>query len=287
MGSYIWRAGEQGSGNGSGMAQVGAMRTGGSYRNVLAFRIVGVIVGLVMIVDGLGDLVGAMSRSEPSKRTLEPMQVQLSFERESRKGRLLGDQEDALVGGSSSDGKAWSRIARLGQLPGTALRPKAAGNAPTEHASFEALGVVMEAEVPEGWTDWLADVWLVDGRVVGPQLVLCPDCEAYENAAAPGMTFMASRELAKEVEHPADYLDSIATNIGAAYWTYAGRMDYDDGMYTGALDVWTDGKENGRVLVAIAAEPPDGSMLMLVLVHLASAADEQALWTIIGSFTAR
>lgn len=96
---------------------------------------------------------------------------------------------------------------------------------------------------------------------------------------------MVLRELGEEVEQPADYLGALHRVVDA-YGTYGGRMDYDDGMYTGALDVWSDCRGTEAVVVIIAAEPRDGSMLVEVEVQLVSGVDEEALWTIIGSIMA-
>jgi hypothetical protein len=47
--------------------------------------------------------------------------------------------------------------------------------------------------------------------------------------------------------------------------TYDGRFDYDDGVYVGLYDRWSDCGGVGASAVIVAAEPADGSFLTVVI----------------------
>ena len=68
--------------------------------------------------------------------------------------------------------------------------------------------------------------------------------------------------------------------------TYDGRTDYQDSLYTGKYDVWTDCGDGGSVFIVLAAEPEDQSFLTLITFQAVTEADLDALDKVLDTFFA-
>lgn len=138
-------------------------------------------------------------------------------------------------------------------------------------------------QVPAEWGDQSGVAWEIEGESVGVSIVAAPDIQGwYDTWDVPGVFFGASRSLADQHD-VASLLDS---SDFSGECTLDSRNDYSDPLYTGQYDLWTDCGGVGTTFVVLAAEPEDGSYLMLVQVAAVTDADFDALDTILNTFVA-
>jgi hypothetical protein len=121
--------------------------------------------------------------------------------------------------------------------------------------------------------------WNRNGEQVGPAIVAAPDLAAWRAEwGTAGMFIGASSTLAETTE----------TMLDAERWdtscSYQGRDDYDDGVYAGRYDLYSDCGEDLSVFIVIAAEPPGGGFLIYVQIVAVSGADFDAADEIIRTF---
>lgn len=141
----------------------------------------------------------------------------------------------------------------------------------------------LSVDVPTEWSDTLGGAWTIDDQDVGYSLMAAPSIDQYFNTwDTPGIFFGASTSLVDQLSED-DLLDMV-TFYDSCEAT--GREDYDDGLYTGKMDVWDNCGGNGTVFVNIAAVPEDRSFIILVQVQIVSDADLDALDQAINSFVA-
>ncbi|MEE8331791.1 MAG: hypothetical protein V3R84_08465 [Acidimicrobiia bacterium] len=133
---------------------------------------------------------------------------------------------------------------------------------------------------PEAWTDVNGVSWdFNDLTAIGPALSVAPDLEAWISGwGTPGFFIAASTELGiTPVELLADEDFSGACD-------YAGTEDYNDGFYVGLMDVWQNCGDEGSRFLVVAAQPPDGSYIVLVQIVEVTEADVGAADQILLSF---
>ena len=65
-----------------------------------------------------------------------------------------------------------------------------------------------------------------------------------------------------------------------------GREPYDDGLYVGLWDVWESCGGTDSSIVNVAAQPADGSFVMLVQMQVVTDADLDALDQALATFVA-
>ncbi|MCZ7527296.1 MAG: S1C family serine protease [Acidimicrobiia bacterium] len=138
----------------------------------------------------------------------------------------------------------------------------------------------LEVEVPAEWSQVQGTPYVLDDGTELPQIIAAGDLQAYAASYdVPGMEFLAAGpELGFT---PAVLLDAIGPSVDC---TSAGREPYDDGLYTGELEVWQDCGGTGTQVVTIAAQPAGGEFIMAVFVQIVSDADLEALDHIIQTF---
>ncbi len=66
-----------------------------------------------------------------------------------------------------------------------------------------------------------------------------------------------------------------------------GRRPYDDGVYVGEYDLWVNCGDEGSALAVVAAQPADGSYLILAEFLAVTDRDWDAIATAVVSFLAR
>jgi serine protease Do len=136
-------------------------------------------------------------------------------------------------------------------------------------------------QVPAEWAD-------VDGAPVttddGTQIYnvqAAPDLEGFRTRwDVPGLSLSAAASGAVD---SGLLLDDVSTTAAGAC-TDAGREDYDDGLYTGQTQYFTDCGGSGAAAAYIVATPADESFVSLVEVQMVSDADFAALDEIIATF---
>ncbi|MFQ5576875.1 MAG: S1C family serine protease [Anaerolineae bacterium] len=138
----------------------------------------------------------------------------------------------------------------------------------------------IELEVPAQWGDVDGGAWVLAEQVVGSTISAAPSIDDYKNSfATPGVFFGASNTLAQLYDVPG-LLDDLQSDI----CTYDSRTEYDDGLYTGAYDLYTDCGDSGSVIVNLVAEPADKSFIMWLNIQIVDDADLEAFDHILNSF---
>ncbi|MEX1206987.1 MAG: S1C family serine protease [Acidimicrobiia bacterium] len=138
---------------------------------------------------------------------------------------------------------------------------------------------LIEVSVPVEWTDLDSDGWVNSGELIGPGLVSAPSVAAWRAEwGTPGVFIGATDMLGTT---PNQILDDKRWD---SFCDYEGRQDYDDGLYTGRYDVYSNCGPEGSMFLAIAAEPADRAFLVLVEIVLVTEADVEATDTIIATF---
>jgi serine protease Do len=139
-------------------------------------------------------------------------------------------------------------------------------------------------EVPTGWDDRVTGAWEQSGERLGVQVSASPDLQAYnEGWATPGMFFGASRTLVDR--YPEDTVNQVLEQFRVdGDCTYDGREAYDDGVYKGSFDTWSNCGDAGSAFQTIAAMPEDGSYVVLVQTVILDDAGLAAQQKIIETF---
>lgn len=134
-------------------------------------------------------------------------------------------------------------------------------------------------EVPVEWADTSGLPWDFNGELVGPALLASSDREAWANGwRTPGVFISASTVLPLTLEELLD------TNDFSNSCTFAERVDYDDGFYTGGMDVWEDCGGAKSTFLVIAALPPDSSYITLVQIVIVTEANWAVADNIVRTF---
>lgn len=142
----------------------------------------------------------------------------------------------------------------------------------------------LTVEVPDSWSDSRGLPWDLDDEApgaAGTTIVAAPSIDDFlATWSTPGMFFGASASLASIL----DYDGMLDSSTFEDECTYAGRDDYDDGLYVGRYDVYTDCGNDGALFVVVAAGPSDGSFMVYVQVQAITDADLEALDHILATF---
>lgn len=93
----------------------------------------------------------------------------------------------------------------------------------------------------------------------------------------PGVFFGASAQI----EAPDSLLDGFDFSGSC---DYGGRNPYEDPLYAGVYDLWTNCGGQDTLYIVLAATPEDQSFVILVAVQVVSDADLDALDHILNSF---
>ena len=137
-------------------------------------------------------------------------------------------------------------------------------------------------EVPVEWSDVNGANWTdsEDGTVIGSELMASTSLDGFNtDYVTPGVDILASAGLGGEdMNTLVDFFD-FSTDC-----TYDGRFDYDDSVFTGVYDQYSDCAGEGSVIIVLGAEPADRSYAMVVLVQAVTDADLDALDHILNTF---
>jgi serine protease Do len=96
----------------------------------------------------------------------------------------------------------------------------------------------------------------------------------------PGVFFGASETLAQSYDI-SGMLDTITFSGDC---TYDGRFEYQDPLYTGIYDLYSDCGGVGTSIINLSAMPEDGSFIVLLQIVVTSDADLDALDHILDTF---
>ncbi|MHB1140114.1 MAG: S1C family serine protease [Microthrixaceae bacterium] len=215
------------------------------------------IEGLTLGTDGTKkDYCDILSSREPTDKLA--VQV-LRFDEDVRlKGEFNGDE--------LTESESLGRIVEEetgGSLSG--------GQAYTEFTEVSDDSGAIRVQVPTSWAQVDGTAITLDDGTSIANVSAAPDLQAfYSNWNAPGLSLSgAGPEVGTDVNQ---LLGQITSNA-AEFCTETAPQDYDDGLYTGLIQVFTNCGGSGAVLLAIAAQPVDGSFTALALIQLATEAD--------------
>ena len=143
---------------------------------------------------------------------------------------------------------------------------------------------LISVSVPVEWTDVLGLAWhsdAVTGTVeeIGPALSAAPDLEAWNASwGTPGVFIGASALFTTSVE------ETLDTFFFGESCVLEGRYDYDDGVYTGLYDFYTDCGDEGSLFFNVIAQPADQSWLASIQIVALSDADLAAADEVFATF---
>ena len=123
-------------------------------------------------------------------------------------------------------------------------------------------------DVPDVWLDMDGTEWVYDGDVIGVAISSSPDLEAFDyDKNTPGVFFGASDTFAQWGGY-VQFLD-VYTDWYRQACDFDGRFDYNDGLYKGKIDYYSncDGRTGGDayVLAAVPIAAPASAMIVLTI----------------------
>ncbi len=143
---------------------------------------------------------------------------------------------------------------------------------------------LISVSVPLEWADtdgrlWESDLSTGALELIGPALSASPDLDSFVNTwGTPGVFIGASAMIPTGVEATLDMYDFTADCV------FDGRFVYDDGVYTGLYDLYTECGPEGSVFFQVIAEPPERTWLASVQIIAVSDADLAAADQIFATF---
>jgi serine protease Do len=140
-------------------------------------------------------------------------------------------------------------------------------------------------DVPETWIDVNGSEWTYDDEVIGVAISAAPSLADFDAFAdVPGVFFGASDTFAKWGGY-VEFLDAY-TQTYREICDFDGRYDYNDGLYRGKYDYYTDcggaGGGDAFVLGAVPIEAPASAMI--VIMSQLPAGEEATLDHMLSSF---
>lgn len=182
-----------------------------------------------------------------------------------------------------------------GQLNGRALEQvvsfaqevaeEAGGDIPQGSGSYtEFVGIYddsgsMYMEVPVEWGEVDGAPWVSDGQTLGGSLAAATSLDGFYNRYdTPGVIMLAAASIAGDMNAIVDSFDYSAD------CTLDGRYDYEDAVYTGVYDLYTDCVGTGNVLVVLGAQPADAAYGVALLAQAVTQADLEALDKVLATF---
>jgi serine protease Do len=154
----------------------------------------------------------------------------------------------------------------------------------TEYQTLTDDSGLISVNVPVEWSDvnglgWESDLATGVLEIIGPALSAAPSLDGFANTwGTPGVFIAASPLITSTVE---EILDS--------YWfgdvcVYDDRYEYDDGVYTGLYDFYTDCGDEGSLFFQVVAEPADQSWIATVQIVALTDADLTAADEVFNTF---
>jgi serine protease Do len=148
----------------------------------------------------------------------------------------------------------------------------------TSYVSVSDDSGSITVDVPAEWSD-------VNGAAnadFGPSLWAAPNLDSFINGfSTPGVIIEAtSARTAADIDFTLDELNF------SEQCTYVGRSPYEDVLYTGSLDEYTNCGGLATSLFVVAVTPADGSYLARVLIQAVEARDLDAADQIFNTFVA-
>ncbi len=139
---------------------------------------------------------------------------------------------------------------------------------------------MLTVDAPIEWDDVDTAPYTLDDGTESPMIMASPSLQEFDDSyLTPGLFFTAFA--------PQESLDDTLAEFapGPGECTDAGIEDYDDSVYTGRYQTFTDCSDSGTVYVTVAAVPADNSFTAVVVMQLVSEADLAVLDKVFETFT--
>lgn len=162
--------------------------------------------------------------------------------------------------------------------------PPVLGSAPytfVSAAGSSALGLgPLTLDIPAEWVDIDRRPWTnPQGEALGPQLIASTDAARFSSSFdIPGVLFAAT------ARPPVNVAARLAEVDLSARCTRGEARDYDDGLYFGKSQTWTDCGSSKATNVVVAAVPKEEDFVAIVIVSMLAERDQEARRTIWDSF---
>ncbi len=124
----------------------------------------------------------------------------------------------------------------------------------------------IQVDVPNTWTDFSGGAWMYDDQDIGVAISAAPSLSDFENYYdVEGLFFGASNTFA-QIGGYVEFLDYY-TDAYSSDCTYDGRFDYNDGLYRGKYDQYSDcggaGGFDAYVLSAVDINNPTSKIILV------------------------
>jgi len=229
--------------------------------------------GLVLSVDGtMADYCDILRSRNPT----DPMNIEvLRFAtQEVLEGQLNGNELEQSF--------SFAQAVEVEQDPGSSGGEEGGGATYQNYVGIYDDSNAVYVEVPAEWSDIDGSNWIDtdDGSVLGSSLYASTDIEGYSsNYSTPGMRILAGT-----------FFGDMTMGELVDFWdyssdcTYDGRYDYEDPVFTGVYDLYTDCGGQGSVIIVLGAEPAEKNFSMVIEIQAVTDADLDAMDHILNTF---
>lgn len=143
---------------------------------------------------------------------------------------------------------------------------------------------ILSVRVPKTWSDINDGNWVMDDETVGASVSASPNLEQYNDTwTMPGLFFGATIKLAENMDAE-ELLDEWTYNNDCAGGNE--RLEYDDAVFMGHYDIWSDCGGEGNLFVVLSAAPKEvEGILVLIQVAIPAGESVEAFEQILASFS--
>ena len=160
----------------------------------------------------------------------------------------------------------------------------AGGSDYTDYQTITDDSGLISLSVPVEWFDidgrgWNSDLATGVDEIIGPALSAAPDITGFRDTwGTPGVFIGASPLISMTVEETLNMFDFTGDCI------YDDRYEYDDGVYTGLYDLYTDCGAESSLFFQVIAEPADLSWIASIQIVALTDADLIAADEVFNTF---
>ncbi len=152
-----------------------------------------------------------------------------------------------------------------------------------EYVSIQDDTGAVSVDVPAEWSDIDGAPYTGEDGIDRVDVRAAPSLEAFAGGwDTPGMILTASSGLAAS-STPEAVLDQLGAS-GSEVCTYEGRQPYEDQLYSGVYDIFTNCGGTAATYVIVSAAPADGSFIVSVQVQANAERDYEAIDRILSTF---
>ena len=144
----------------------------------------------------------------------------------------------------------------------------------------------LQVEIPSEWTDVDGSPWVQDDLVFGASLWASSDLQGFNDSwEVPGVIFDVSANMST-LGGLQDYLDEVSSYEFFDACVYDGREEYNDGLYAGQADYFSNCGGAGTDYFLLVASPIEAPDAFLIELHIQMPEDRdwEAAERIVDSF---